>query len=117
MGIASNLYKTAVRLIDKYGSNVDLELPTTSRYDTVKGENVGMVTRIKGKAFIESVASSDIVDGIVNIDDVKILMVANNLNKGDKVIHKLKTYKVIAIIDRIEAQDLPIVFTVIGRSK
>jgi len=116
MALANNLYKTAKRLIDKFGSDVTLHTFSSGVYDPLTGSNASTATDTPTKAFISSVGSSNVVEGVINIDDSNLLLLATDLNKGDFIQHRNTKYKIIAIIERVEAQNLPIIFTVIGRS-
>jgi len=116
MSLSKSLYNTAKKLINKYGSDVTLTTSAKGAYDPLKGTYASTPTDTPTKAFISNVGSSDIVEGVINIDDSKLLLMASNLSKGDYIQHRTTKYKVMAIIDRVEAQNLPIIFTAIGRS-
>ena len=116
MGFADNMYKTAVKLIDKYGSDVIVKTGKITSYDPTTGENVVTTTDVPTKAFIESVSSSQVVEGEITLEDYSILVPSMNLFKGDHVVHKGKTLRVLAIVDRVESQNKEIIFTAIGRT-
>ena len=113
--LADKAYATAERLIAKYGSDVQVEGHSHNHYDPATGDVSGDIDAYQTKAFLSNIHNSDIIEGVIDIDDLKALFAFTALGEGDTVLIHGAPHHVVKIIDMIETQNRPIIFTAILR--
>ena len=78
MAFKDNMRATVDKLIKKYGMDLILHEAVPGEYDPATGKNATTFIEHKIKGHVEPYRSSEIIEGVINIDDLKILIYADN---------------------------------------
>jgi len=113
---ATNMQKTAKRLIDKYGNVAFIVKITQGAYDTIDGKTNDLRELYGIKAYLDDVNTSDVVAGVVNIGDVVALFYTNiEIEKKDGIQIAGKDYNIISI-KTTTTQDKNILYEIVIRA-
>jgi len=115
MSFASNMRASAKRLIDKYGTDMKLIEVFTGMYDPIMGESpVNEITHAV-KGHISRFDNSLVVSGVVNMDDLKVMLYSTDMitlpNKEWKLEISGERLNIISVQNIITAQNEPIIYT------
>lgn len=113
-----NMRNVAHRLIDKYGTDIVLYEAVPGAYDPSTGKNGISYKPHNVKAHIAPYQSSEIVQGVIDINDIKILIYADNweLTKDWLIGSPTQTFDIINW-NSVIAQNAPITIEIQARSR
>jgi hypothetical protein len=88
--------------IDRYGNDVVLNILTDGNIDFDTGQSQQTVTSYEMKALVLQYATSELIEGVININDLKCtLQFPTKINKGDNVVIAGVKYVVINVFPLI----------------
>ena len=137
MSFTKRAYNTAKKLIDKYGDSVTLvdtqtrgsnvfyngvqvtyegkNVTDSPKYDPNTGEYEKNEVFYPTKGVVSNFDTSDIVEGVIDIDDIQVLLYAPYVTPEYDFIYNGDRYNVITILQRISVQDSAVIYKVQGR--
>jgi len=115
MSFASNRRKSAKKLIDKYGTDAYLVEVHNGTYDPISGETPTSEILHPTKVHISRFDNSLVVAGVVNMDDLKVMLYATDKVQIASMEFKLEIggerLNIISVQDVITAQNQAIIYT------
>jgi len=119
MSFASNMRTSAKKLIDKYGTDMMLIEVQTGVYDPISGESSDMEIAHAAKGHISRFDNSLVVSGVVNMDDLKVMLYSTDMipfpNKEWKLEISGERLSIISVQNIITAQNKAIIYTLQAR--
>lgn len=115
MSFTVRAYNTAKKLIDKYGDTITIIDRTQTAYNPNTGEYDSVEVDTPTKGVVSNFDTSEIVEGVINIDDIQVLLYAPYITPEFDFYYNGERYNVINILQRISVQDGAIIYKVQGR--
>ncbi len=115
----NNMQRLSTRLLNKFGNNlVYKNVETRGDYDPQTGDNVHTTKQYNIKGTFTGYATSDVVAGVANIDDLRLTIPIQDFlpTKDDEVLLGGKWWNVMQI-GKITTQDLDVLYELQMRSK
>ena len=118
MSFVRNMRNVADELITKYGSDIVLIQIVSTGFDTVEGKNVTTEVQHNTKGHVSHYVSSDLVQDIVLMDDLKVIVYADGMNitKEWEMSFRGMVYQILHVND-ITAQNEKVIYTLQCRSR
>ncbi len=98
-----SLYTSSANLIARFGVSISLDIVTDGAIDFATGKPSETVASTTMKAIMENYSSSEIREGIVNMDDIKVTLQYDGvIKKGDRVQYGFDTYTVMNVSKTVQ---------------
>ena len=116
--LADKLRATAHKLIDKFGNSMVLNEIVEGGYDVIAGENTKIVTPHNVIGVISPYSTSEILEGVIDINDAKVLLYADNylIDKGWTLEFDTDVFEIMNV-SQTTAQNKKIVYELQCRSR
>ena len=103
---ADNMRSLTDNLTKKFGDSVTLHEPSVSGYDPIHGRNIETSVTHSITAVVSTYDSSDLIDGVIEMDDLSIMIYADSfkIDKGWQLEYETSMYSVIHV-NRLSTQN------------